>query len=492
MFWTMATMAKQHHEAFPRPLLGRQLDLYIPTPVWPAESTQTPPGPPTFGEHPDTSPKNVPMHPFIHHGLFSLLLLSAGSLSAQTSYFLHVDGQVANCAGNSMVTVQVMPDNGSSLSVTIPIMPGCYFQHIFSLPSASGTVFAYATCGSGTLAGDSTSYTIPAPGDTAHVELGPSCAGSDAEPQACITVSQSMGGNGPVPFSAVFQDCTTGGVPPYTNMWLLPNGSINAEHSPSFTFGGPGAYLVCLQSSDAIGQASVTCDTVVVDTDGIIDPASSPDCAAGFLAVQAYTDTSNGNGMVAPIPDLVWVVNTSIVPSDEVAVTWDFGDGGTSTEAFPSHTYSGPGPWLLCLTLSGTGCSDTYCRTLSMDEDGMLQGMAPGGHPTAQPSDARANGFTVNVVPVVAMGITETGSTQELKLWPNPVSEMLNISFAWRHSGQVQVDILDAAGRAVMAERITASPGTNVARLRTGGLEPGLYMVRIGHDAPPGRFMKTH
>ncbi|TAE54587.1 MAG: PKD domain-containing protein [Bacteroidetes bacterium] len=41
---------------------------------------------------------------------------------------------------------------------------------------------------------------------------------------------------------------------------------------------------------------------------------------------------------------------------------WDFGDGNIATTSNPSHTYSQPGIYSACLTVSDAqGCSDTYC-----------------------------------------------------------------------------------------------------------------------------------
>lgn len=43
---------------------------------------------------------------------------------------------------------------------------------------------------------------------------------------------------------------------------------------------------------------------------------------------------------------------------------WDFGDGQTSTERNPVHTYDSLGVYQACLTVSNINGSDTFCRTL--------------------------------------------------------------------------------------------------------------------------------
>jgi len=45
------------------------------------------------------------------------------------------------------------------------------------------------------------------------------------------------------------------------------------------------------------------------------------------------------------------------------ARSWSFGDGGTSTEISPSHSYASPGSFQVSLTVSGPGGSSTRTRT---------------------------------------------------------------------------------------------------------------------------------
>lgn len=49
---------------------------------------------------------------------------------------------------------------------------------------------------------------------------------------------------------------------------------------------------------------------------------------------------------------------------------WDFGDGNTSTEQNPTHTFSGVGTYLITLTVTdGNNCTDLFTITIEVDED---------------------------------------------------------------------------------------------------------------------------
>lgn len=48
---------------------------------------------------------------------------------------------------------------------------------------------------------------------------------------------------------------------------------------------------------------------------------------------------------------------------------WDFGDGQTSTESNPTHSYSAPGNYQVCLTTSGSCGTHTNCKNVDLTED---------------------------------------------------------------------------------------------------------------------------
>lgn len=80
--------------------------------------------------------------------------------------------------------------------------------------------------------------------------------------------------------------------------------------------------------------------------------AVSPE--AGFKA--SSTNVSEG----------VAVVFTDTTVNEPESWSWDFGDGGTSTEQNPSHTYSKTGIYTVALTATNSAGSDTETKTSYM------------------------------------------------------------------------------------------------------------------------------
>jgi hypothetical protein len=209
--------------------------------------------------------------------------------------------------------------------------------------------------------------------------------------------------------------------------------------------------------------------------------ATADPCNAEFWVLQAF-----GSDSLA-IPYELWVWNLSTGGSGNYTNLWSFGDGTSSSDPFPTHTYSGNGPYLLCLTIDdGEGCQNTYCDSVSIDGNGMYTGMLGGG-------TDRQDGFTINVQPSQANGVNEHPVINEFAAWPNPVANDLNIAMVSDVHGLVDVVIMDLNGRVVRTERRTLTIGRNQLQLNTEDLGAGLYMLRIGSDANTLglRFMKV-
>ncbi len=193
--------------------------------------------------------------------------------------------------------------------------------------------------------------------------------------------------------------------------------------------------------------------------------ANNPEpCNADFWVIQAMGPDS------LPVPYELWVWNLS---SGNVGYTWDFGDGTTSTVPFPTHTYSGNGPYNLCLTVAdNNGCTDTHCDSISINADGVYEGMVV--H-----ADVRQDGFTINVQAGEANAVQEVVAGANIAMWPNPAVDELNVAVVSEMQGFVTVTITDLDGRTVRTERTSLGGGRSQLRIATSGLNAGMYLLRI-------------
>jgi PKD repeat protein len=118
---------------------------------------------------------------------------------------------------------------------------------------------------------------------------------------------------------------------------------------------------------------------------------------------------------------------------------WDFGDGNTSTQQNPTHTYSPVGNYTATLTVNGQiGC------------------------PAENEIDA-------------LVGISEAEKGQSIQLIPNPANDDVTVTFANTLEENTQLDLYASDGRIVKS--ITMVRGTNQARLTIADLENALYWV---------------
>lgn len=212
-------------------------------------------------------------------------------------------------------------------------------------------------------------------------------------------------------------------------------------------------------------------------------------CTANFWVLQAYNMV---DGEAEPIPNEIWLLNVSESGNGEIAPNWDFGDGTSSSEEYLQHEYDGPGPYQVCLTITDpAGCSDTYCHVLSLNEDGLLNGMI--AHPTPDQVFQRSGGFTLRVIPALPTGMAELPATVPARQWPNPVQDVLNLEFDSPGSMPLAVAVIDATGSTVRSVTHRVAAGRNTVALDTRDLLPGVYMVRLGSGThqKAQRFVKV-
>jgi len=234
--------------------------------------------------------------------------------------------------------------------------------------------------------------------------------------------------------------------------WNFGDGSSSNTYNANHTFTTNGTYVVVLAAigADSTGVPN-NCMDYYTATITITDAGNPVTCNAAFVM---YTDSSY-NG--------VTVVNSST--GSNLSYFWDFGDGNTSTQAFPNYTYATAGPFELCLTVTGdSSCTSTYCD--SIDAGGIV---------------LKTDGFSINVVSPITVGIkNEIELFSTLELYPNPVKNNLTVELGLTEQTTVEIFVTDLLGKTVaniVNEEINV--GTNKFTWNTGNAKNGVYLLNI-------------
>ena len=123
---------------------------------------------------------------------------------------------------------------------------------------------------------------------------------------------------------------------------------------------------------------------------------------------------------------------------------WDFGDGNTSTDQNPVHTYTINGPHAVILTINDGACSYMY---------------------------------TIMVI----VNIDEISDNKlDLVLQPNPTNGNSNIIFSQPTTSEINTEILAIDGRVI--EEFKILKGTKEVSLNVSSYPPAIYLIRFSAD----------
>ena len=195
--------------------------------------------------------------------------------------------------------------------------------------------------GSGNSIQTNPSYTYTAPGTYNVCLTAINSCGSDVQ---CFQVTVSC-----PPPSTSFSFVTTGNTTAFTAQapgattyaWNFGDGNTGTGANPNHVYGAVGTYNACLIASNICG-ADTFCQQVIVTC---VPPTSNFNFVVSSDSVASFTNQSSPNSTA-------WL--------------WNFGDGATSSAANPTHIYSAPGTYNVCLEVLNTCGRDTICRTVTI------------------------------------------------------------------------------------------------------------------------------
>lgn len=311
-----------------------------------------------------------------------------------------------------------------------------------------------------------------------------------------------------------------------TWLWDFGDGTTSEEQNPTHTFPEEGIYEVTLTIATSEGCTATMVQHICLGEGG---PFQGPDCQAIF-----YFEQSGDNAYTFQFNDLSFGEVTDWF--------WSFGDGFTSTEQNPVHTYTGPGVYVVALTVTTEACEsavimilateddiiyDATCRalfvpleTIDSNEVFFLNLSSPdavehnwdfGDGNTSNeilPAHQYAEGgvYTVTLTIVTADGCAnvfsvtldlddneftgtpqylivsdtdETTNKLEVKAFPNPVTKQLTIALDTSIAADYQLDLYSLVGQKQQSQKGQLGAGTQLLTLDMQSLPAGLYLVNI-------------
>ncbi len=145
-----------------------------------------------------------------------------------------------------------------------------------------------------------------------------------------------------------------------------------------------------------------------------------------------------------PSNNTIQFVNAS---SGAINYSWAFGDGSSSTDENPLHSFETNAFYTVCLTASGPNGIDVFCNSVSSDNS--------------------------------TAGIANVNAFETLRVYPNPFNEAVNIDLTVKTNISITVQITDISGKTMEIKKVDLIVGNNNIRFETGHLNNGMYLLSI-------------
>lgn len=277
------------------------------------------------GGTPSTSTAQNPTVVYNTVGSFNVSLTATNSAGSNTA------------TQNNYITTNTTATAGFTSSVS-------GYTASFTNTSTNATSYAWAFGDGGTSTDVNPSHTYTADGTYTVVLSATNVCGTVTSTQTVTIVT---------PPAAAFAGTPTSGCTPltvqFTNQsssnatswsWSFPGGtpSTSTAQNPTVVYNTPGSYTVSMTASNSAGSNTATQANYIT---------------TNTTATAGFTNSVNGN--------IASFTNTS---NNATSYAWNFGDGGTSTDTNPTHTYAADGTYTV--VLSATNACGTVTSTQSV------------------------------------------------------------------------------------------------------------------------------
>ncbi|MCB0846575.1 MAG: PKD domain-containing protein, partial [Bacteroidetes bacterium] len=200
------------------------------------------------------------------------------------------------------------------------------------------------------------------------------------------------------------------------------DGNTSTDPNPTHTYAAAGTYTVCQITYNVCANDTV-CEEIVIT-------CTEPTAA---FAANVF------NGLDVTFAD-------SSANAD--SVLYDFGDGTTSSEADPTHTYPASGIYTVCQIAYNLCTPDTTCIEIS----------------------------------VIATGIDDIPGLNTLNVYPNPNNGVFQIEVGVDARSEMNVEVMTIRGKKVFAKDYGTINGTIQEGIDLQHISKGVYFIRFTLD----------
>ena len=199
--------------------------------------------------------------------------------------------------------------------------------------------------------------------------------------------------------------------------------ATSTDQNPQVVYNQPGVYAVELVVSNSFGASTIILTDLI---------------KVGALPSADFTYVDDGAG----------TFDFTVNATDVTNYLWDFGDGNTSTEVNPTHTYTVSGTYDVVLTVTNDCGEERITQT----------------------------------VEVMITSVSDPVFLQSLALFPNPTEGQFVLIIEGASEKALELNILNVLGQTISSERVSFNgylrqefdlsqqpAGVYLLQLRTGG-----------------------
>ncbi|MCB9234254.1 MAG: M4 family metallopeptidase [Bacteroidia bacterium] len=306
---------------------------------------------------------------------------------------------------NGATTQSISVMNTGTYSVTVTFPGGCTATSANAVVTVNAPATANITASGPTTFCDGGSVVLTATGGTSFLW-------SNGATTSSITSTQS--GNYSVTVTNANGCSATSAATPVTVNQPVP-ATITANGPLAFC-DGESVELTASNGTSWLWSNGATTQSVVVTASGNYDVMVT-DANGCDATSSAVTVTVNAN----PVADFSFTTNNLDATFTDLTGTgttwdWSFGDGNSSTQQNPVHTYGANGNYSVTLIVTNAnGCSDTVTKDVAVEFVGIEE-----------------NDFGLN------------------QIYPNPFNQSVQVSLDLRSGGVLKIELSDLLGRVLV------------------------------------------